>query len=307
MARKNRARGRGPIAARDIAAVAAVGSFPAPHDLAARLSERRRSIIGAALENPRRHVLMSVRELAGELGSDPATTLRIVKAMGFRSYRDFQHYLHELSIAHATSLDRMRTAPSPGGAVAAIERCMDHDVENLAALRTGLDLARLQSVAAHLHEAERVVLFGGDLAISLVHYLESHLVLLGIACLAATTPGRSSHLARLLGAGDLAVGVSFGRGLRQTVEGLRQAKENGAYCVGITDTVLSPITRFSDEHFLATADTDSFTTSYTAPLALLNALLVACAHQRLGRTMELLEAADDEQRHGYRWYTEEGA
>lgn len=246
---------------------------------------------------------MSVRQLAAELGSDPATTLRIVKAMGFRSYREFQHYLHELSIAHATSLDRMRTSPSPGEAAAAIERCMEHDIENLEALRAGLDVQRLQAVAARIHRASRVVLFGGDLAISLIHYLESHLVLVGVACLSATTPGRSNHLARLLGPKDLAIGVSFGRGLRQTVEGLRQAKENGAYCVGITDTVLSPITRFSDEHFLSTADTDSFSASYAAPIALLNALLVACAHHRLARTMELLEAADEEQRHGYRWYS----
>lgn len=280
------------------------GAPSSPYDLLSRLSDRRRAIIGRALENPRRHVLMSVRELAAALGSDPATTLRIVKAMGFRSYREFQHYLHELSIAHATSLDRMRTSPSPGEAAAAIARCLDHDIENLEALRAGVDVEALRAVAARIDAAERVVLFGGDLAISLVHYLESHLVLLGIPCLSATTPGRSSHVARLLGSGDLAIGVSFGRGLRQTVEGLRQAKENGAYCVGITDTVLSPIARFSDRHFLATADADSFSASYAAPVALLNALLVACAHHRLARTMELLEAADEEQRHGYRWHSE---
>ena len=277
--------------------------YPTPHELLGRLSPRRRTVIRPALENPRPHVLMSVRELAGELGSDPATTLRIVQAMGFESYRDFQHYLHELSIAHATSLDRMRSTGAVPESSAAIERCLHHDSENLEALRRGLDLARLEKVASRMHEARRIALFGGDLAIALVHYLESHLTLLGLPCYTAITPGKSGHLARLLGAGDLAIGLSFGRGLRQTVEALAEAQSGGAYCIGITDTVVSPIVRFSDEHFLATSETESFATSYVAPIALLHGLLVACAHHRLADTLELLATADREQRHGYRWYT----
>ena len=55
---------------------------------------------------------MSVRALAKRLRTDPATMVRIVRGMKFDSYREFQHYVHELSIAHATSLDTMQTGPA---------------------------------------------------------------------------------------------------------------------------------------------------------------------------------------------------
>lgn len=272
----------------------------------ASLSARRRRIIGPALQEPNRYVLHSVRALAQELGSDPATLLRIINAMGFGAYREFQHYLHELSIAHATSLERMKsTAQAHGRALQELELVVDRDIENLHALRASLDPARLEALAARFHDAERIALFGGDLAITLVHYLEYHLTLLGLPCLTATTPGRSVHLARILGPGDLALGLSFQQGLRQTIEGLKRARTNGAYCVGISDTHLSPLTRFADEFFLAATESGFFGNSYAAPIALLNSLLVACAGHRLEQTMKLLEEADEEQRSGHRWYPED--
>jgi DNA-binding MurR/RpiR family transcriptional regulator len=39
---------------------------------------------------------------------DAATVVRIVQTMGFTTYPDFQRYVHDLSIARATSLDTMK-------------------------------------------------------------------------------------------------------------------------------------------------------------------------------------------------------
>src|SRR5438067_4872978 len=74
------------------------------------LSPKRQEIIRPALERPREFVLLSVRAIADRLNTDPATMVRIVRGMDFASYREFQHYLHELSIATATSLESMETS-----------------------------------------------------------------------------------------------------------------------------------------------------------------------------------------------------
>ncbi|HVS13440.1 MAG TPA: MurR/RpiR family transcriptional regulator [Thermoanaerobaculia bacterium] len=277
----------------------------APYALLQRLSPRWGEIIRPVFEQPRRFVLLTVRALAEELGSDPATTLRIVKRLGFGRYRDFQHYLHELSIANATSLDRMRTAPSTRDPASAIVETLELDLANLRTLREHIDTTRLIAVAERLHQADRIAIFGGDLAVSLVHYLSYHLAILGLPCLTATTPGQTVHLTRTLGPGDLVIAISLGRGLRQTVEGLARAHANGAYCVGIANNVISPINRHADETFVVASETHSFGESYAAPMALLNALQRACAHARLERTLELLEDAAQEQRFGYRWHAEE--
>ena len=146
------------------------------------------------------------------------------------------------------------------------------------------------------------MLIGGDLSSTAVAYLEYHLAILGLTVLSATTTGRVAHLARNCTRHELVFPISFGRGLRQTVEGLQNARARGAYCVGITDTYVSPIARFADECFLASVRTPSFGASYVAPIALINVILVACANFRRGRTLALLKQADHEQRLGFRWY-----
>jgi DNA-binding MurR/RpiR family transcriptional regulator len=81
-----------------------------------------------------------------------------------------------------------------------------------------------------------------------------------------------------------------------------QAKSKGALCVGITDTLVSPVVRYSDECLFASVITPHFGDSYVAPIALMNLLLAACANYRRDHTLRLMrEAAQDEQR-GYRWF-----
>src|SRR5216110_3801755 len=120
----------------------------------------------------------------------------------------------------------------------------------------------------------------------------------------ATSTGDALHLTQSAGRGDIVIAMSFRRGLRQTVEGLRQARANGAYCVGIADTLVSPIARFANECFIASVETPSFGASYAAPMCLLNGILTAVGHYDRRRSMELLKKAAEEQRTGFRWFRE---
>jgi DNA-binding MurR/RpiR family transcriptional regulator len=267
------------------------------------LSPKRQDIIRPAFERPREFVLMSVRALAERLHTDPATIIRIVRGMEFDSYRDFQHYVHELSIAHATSLDTMQTGPAAKSAISAQTRAsLDQDMKNMNRLVQSLDSERIAALVRRLHSARHVVLLGGDLAANLVQFLEHLLIILGLPVTSATSAAEVVHKVRLLGKQDLVIAVSYGRGLRQTVEGLRQARANGAYCVGITNTLVSPIGQFAHESFRTSIETPSFGSSYVAPMALFNVIVVACANHRRRRTLTLLKQLEQEQRHGFRWY-----
>lgn len=269
------------------------------------LSPKRQELIRPVLEHPRGYVLLSVRGLARKLGADPATTIRIVQGMGFASFQEFQRYLHELSILHATSLERMQTSSARDSNIPAhMQETLERNLKNLQILRHSLDFQRVAALARRIYKARRILLLGGDLAASLITYLEYHLSVLGLNAVSASTPGAVAHKVRNVGKGDLVVAISYRRGLRQTVEGLQQARANGAYGVGITDTYVSPIARFADEFFLTSVETTSFGASYVAPMAFLETLLVACANYRRGRTLAHLKEVDEEQRHGFRWYQE---
>ncbi|OLE47393.1 MAG: hypothetical protein AUG46_06595 [Acidobacteria bacterium 13_1_20CM_3_58_11] len=110
------------------------------------------------------------------------------------------------------------------------------------------------------------------------------------------------HLVRSVNKQDLVFAISFRRGLRQTIEGAQQARLRGAYCVGISDTYVSPLARECDEVFLASIESISFGASYAAPIALLNAILAAVGQYRRAQTLALAKELAEEQRKGFRWY-----
>jgi DNA-binding MurR/RpiR family transcriptional regulator len=270
------------------------------------LSDRRQQIIRPVLANPREFVLLSVRDLAKALGTDAATIARIVRGVGFENYRAFQHHLHEASIAYSTSLDTMRASLAVrNGAVKGARASIDQDLKNLSALRSSVDLEQIAAIAARVHSSRKIFILGGDAATALVVFLEYSLTLLGLPVFAGTGHGRIGHLTRACGNKDLVFAISFRRGLRMTVEGLEQAREKGAYCVAIADTLLSPLARLAHICFIAAVETPSFGVSYVTPMALLNALVAECANVRRSQTLKLLREVDAEQRSGSRWYLDE--
>jgi DNA-binding MurR/RpiR family transcriptional regulator len=103
---------------------------------------------------------------------------------------------------------------------------------------------------------------------------------------------------------DLVVAISFRRGLRQTVEGLQQARAKGCYTIGIADTSISPIARSAHEFLLAPVDVPNFSASYVAPMAVLDALLSAIANRKRTRSIAALKQMENEQKSGNRWYLE---
>ena len=275
-------------------------------NLAARidqLSIKRQEIIRPILEHPREYVLLSVRAIAKRLKTDPATIVRIVRGLGFPAYRDFQRHLHDLSIAFATSLDTMKTASSDSGMPGHVRDSLEQDLKNLQGLKHSLDARRLVATAKRFYSARRILVVAGDLAATLADYIEYEMSLLGLPVFAATSAGHISHLVRSLTRQDLVLAISFRRGLRQTVEGVQQAREHGAHCIGITDTYLSPLARECNEVFLASVESTSFGASYVAPVALVNALLATCGQYRRSKTLALVKQAAEEQRRGFRWYS----
>jgi DNA-binding MurR/RpiR family transcriptional regulator len=267
------------------------------------LSSKRQEIIRPILEHPREYVLLSVRAMAKRLRTDPATVVRIVRGLGFASYRDFQRHLHDLSIAFATSLDTMQSAGRETSMPAYVREALEQDLKNLHGLKNSLDAPRLASLAKRFYDARRIILLAGDLAAFLTDYLEYQITLLGLPVFTGTSAGRIAHLVRTVSKSDLVLAISFRRGLRQTVEGVHLAHARNAYCVGITDTYVSPLARECDEVFLASVESTSFGASYAAPVALVNAILAACGQYRRPQTLTLLKEIAEEQRKGFRWYT----
>jgi DNA-binding MurR/RpiR family transcriptional regulator len=270
-----------------------------------RIHKTRREMMRPVFEHPRDYVLLNIREFGQKLQVDPATISRTVTAMGFRSYREFQKYLHQLSIAHSTALERMRAAGTGNATLEwRVRETLHGSVHNLESVCNSLDVDRLEKLADRFYAARRIYVLGGDLAASLGYFLHYQLLMLGFDAVLATSAGHVTHLMHHAVKSDLVVAISFRLGLRQTVEGVIQARAKGCYTVGITDTSISPIARAAHESLLVSVDVPHFGASYVAPMAILDALLSATANRKRSRTMKMLREMEEDQKSGYRWYPE---
>lgn len=282
---------------------AQLGPFVSFSTRVGQLYRKHQELIRPVVENPRDFVLLSLRDMAKKLNTDPATTVRMVRGLGFHNFREFRAYLQEIAIAYATSLEVMEASGSAeSDLVTEMRRCMDQDLRNVNRLRNSVDLERIAKLAERIYSARRVLIVGGDLATSLVQFLEHHLLILDLPVFSATASARSFYLTRSAGKKDLTIGISYGRCLKMTVEALQKARSNGAHTVGITDTFVSPLAQFADESFLTSVETRSFASSYVAPMCFLNTLIIACANYRRGRTISLMKQVSLEERRGTRWY-----
>ncbi len=182
---------------------------------------------------------------------------------------------------------------------------LERDTENLRVLKSSLERERVVELATLMHRSRRILVVGVDLAASLAWFLAYGLAPLGFAAEAPVgSAGNLQHKIDVLTNDDLVIAISFGRCLRETVESVLRARERGVPTFGITDGNSTPIAMNCDGHLIAPISSPSFTGSYAAPMALINAIIHACAHLQPKRALAMLGRTEAQDPLGERWYQE---
>ena len=270
------------------------------------LSGTRRRLIREILDNHEETFFLSSREMAKRYNVDAATIVRTVQALGYERFADFAADLRQHFVNHITPYTVLKAATQEKRSITdQVQHCLELDSESLSVLRSSLEANRAVDLAKQIHGARRILVVGVDLAASLAWFLAYGLTPLGFDAEAPVgSTGNLQHKIDLLNEHDLLVAISFGRCLRETVEAVERAHSRGIPTFGITDSDTTPIALHCDDYLLASTSSPSFTGSYVAPMALINTIIVACAHLRPKRALAMLSRTEQEYRTGTRWYQE---
>ncbi len=271
-----------------------------------RLGPHRQQLIRAILDNCEETCFLSSRELAKRYEVDAATVVRTVQALGYKGFADFSVDLRQHLMTRITPYTVMKAATREKRSVADyIDQSIDKALDNLNALRSDLDRKRVIELARLIHRSRRVLVVGVDFAASLASCLAYGLSGLGFDAEAPVgSTGNLQHKVEALTAKDMLIAISFGQCLRETVEAALLARKQGVPTFGITDSDTTPIARYCDAHLVAVVTSPSFLTSYVAPVAVINAIHVACSHINPKRALTRLRPTDKEYLAGRRWYRE---
>jgi DNA-binding MurR/RpiR family transcriptional regulator len=270
-----------------------------------RLNERRRRLVQSILENPEDTYFLSSRGLAKKFGVDAATIVRTIQVLGYEEFADFSADLRSYFVTRITPYKVMKAATRGKRSVENhVEQSLRMEAQNLSALDSSVSPQNIVEVARKIEQADRIVVVGVDLAYSLSWFLAYGLSWLGYTAESPVgSSGNLQHRVRLMSEKDLLIAISFGRCLRDTVDAVQIARSLDVATFGITDNGGSPIARFCEDHWVISVTNPTFNGSYVAPMAAMDALLVACAHIRPGRSLELLRHKDEEDMSTRRWFT----
>ena len=277
-------------------------------DTQAGLSSSRQKLLRQIIDESNETFHLSSREMGRRDSVDSATIIRTVQALGYEKFADFVQDLREHFVTQITPYTAMKAAEQTNRSVTdRVRQSVDQDIENLNAFKGMLDTDKIIEIAKQINHARRIVVIGIDFAATLARSLAYALVRLGFDADAPTgSTGVVQNRIRILTEKDLIIAISFGRGLRETVEAAKRGRERNVPTFGITDGDHTPIARYCDAYLVASTAHTSFIDSYVAPAAAINALLVACAHSQSARSLKILRESEAENTSSTRWYREPG-
>lgn len=266
-------------------------------DFLARLKERmpefskgQRAIARYILANFDKASYMTAARLGQASGVSESTVVRFAGEMGCDGYPDFQKQLAGYVSRRLSMAKRLEIAVDEMDFDEQVDFVMGNDMENLQKTWENLDRNAVNEAVEMLLSAEHIYVVGvrgcGAMAQLLAFYLR--FVLENVTLV--SNSGSTELLEQLLrvGAEDVVIGISFPRYSMGTIKALEFANDRNAKIIAITDNKHSPLKLYSSCNLFAPSNMSSVVDSFTAPVSLLNVLMVSlCMRRRIEVLMHL--------------------
>ena len=279
--------------AEDLVPLALINMGQAPVGVRAGCSAKIRSLYPSfhraeqhvadfVLRDPETALRLTSRELARECGTSEATVVRFSQNLGYQGLPEFRTSLMQDVLSAQRGLYEEVTADDAPADL--LRKVVNLSVSALHDTLAVLDPGEFGRAVEAVINARRLHFFGAGGSAYIAQ--EAALKFLRLSVPAVSFIDRFSQVtsAALLGAGDVALGLSYTGVTKEVVEALTTARQTGATTICITNFDRSPITQAADIKLL-TAATPTLLAgesgqSRVAQLAIIDALGAAVALHR---------------------------
>lgn len=246
-----------------------------------QLSKSHKKIADYLLKNANVVPFFNVATLADKAGVSEATVVRFATTLGFTGYPALQHQMQNSIKEQLTTMERLKMSSQVyNDKEKAIYEIFNDDMNNIKATMESLDIESFHRAAQMMLTAKKIYISANRSTASLGIFLHYYLsIILENTEMLGSYEVLPEQLYEL-GEGDVVIGISFARYSSSTINTIAFAKERGASTVSITDNLLSPLVPHSDVTLTAASDMPSFIDSFTAPLSIINALIVYLGKER---------------------------
>ncbi len=239
------------------------------------------------LRNPVRATAWGIEELAQNTQTSTATLSRFARTLGFDGYAALRSGMAD-ALQHALQpvfqpVDKLRNAlqrkdQSGRNSNPIIAESLEASVSNFQSAASGLNPAMLVATAHKILAAETVYTLGFGISAHLSAMLALDLQPFCRQAINVVEFGGTEVAAgRLMNIGpkDLLISISFPRYASDAVMLTRYARDRCAHVIALTDSMASPLAHWSHDVLLAPATHPVLSSSYTAALLVIEALVTS--------------------------------
>jgi len=139
--------------------------------LSDKLTPKGKIIGDYLIENPRKAVFMTARELAITCGISEATVIRFVAQLGYKGYSQMQQALRDYVDIELTLLDRRDLMSQRGYGVEGFRKTIAEEIDNLTYLYETMQPESLEQAIRMLCEKSNVYVIGSRLSYTTSYYM----------------------------------------------------------------------------------------------------------------------------------------
>ncbi|MDN5336875.1 MAG: hypothetical protein PWR02_1901 [Synergistales bacterium] len=252
------------------------------------LTATQRKIARFILDYPSEAAFLTATQLGDRLGVSQSTVVRFAAQLGFAGYPQMRAALKDVIMEKLTTKDRLKSYSEEESEGNICLHALHDDLEALTRTIEDFDAVSIDKVSQAIVEADHVYIVGHLSSRSLAYFLWYYLV-----WFFPNTHLVDKTLANELFVNatekSLAIGISFPRYTRWTVETLEFAKKTGMHTAAICSGHDSPLADVSDVVVSVPWKPLSFIDSFTAPMSVINCLLLNTARIKGPAVQEKLE------------------
>lgn len=262
-------------------------------------SKGQKAIARFILEHYDKAAFMTAVKLGNAVGTSESTVVRFAYETGYDGYPKLQKALQELVRNKLTSMQRIAISDDRYGNEDSVRAVMDSDIDNIKATLNEIDMAAFEGAVGSILSAKRIYILGVRSSSSLASFLSFYFNFIfdNVKLISSNTASEVFEQILKIGEDDVLIGISFPRYSKRTVKAMQYAHDQKSHVIAITDSPASPIARYADHSLFARSNMASFVDSLTAPLSVINALIVSVGMKRredIYQSFEKLEHIWDE-------------
>lgn len=263
------------------------------------LSKGQKLLATYITDNYDKAAFLTAAKLGQAVGVSESTVVRFAAQLGYKGYPEFQRAMGELVQNKLHAVHRMEDVYGRISQSEILETVLKSDMERIKNTLKYIDEQAFELAVDMILNARHIYVLGIRSCAPLAEFMAFYLNMMFDDVRLLHTSSSSELLEQMvrIGKDDVMIGISFPRYSIRTLKAMELANSRSARVITLTDNVHSPMNLYSSCNLIAKSDMSSILDSLTAPLSVINALLLAICMKKQGevvKTLEMLEQVWEE-------------